>query len=337
VGLDFVEDPEHFGGAGSWEVNFPAPQVLNEEYLGHVSDLAERLRERFVREGQRGEITKVLSLTDATDEIPSVIFLTGTLESRLDVLSQLQPEFIPSLYNPSQGRMRIVLRARERQPAERKLELIAEVKELAQYWADERLAQDFPSARVKVTGLFVLLAHLIQSLLSDQVVSFSIAAAGIGGMMTVAFGSVRLGLIALVPNLFPIVFVIGGMGWLGLPINIATAMIASVSMGLTVDSSIHYLSGYVRARRSGLGVDEALEETQGEVGRALIFANVALIAGFSVLTLSHFIPLVYFGILVSVAMIGGLAGNLLLLPLLLRWTSKYERDPLTRQSRNQRA
>jgi predicted RND superfamily exporter protein len=337
VGLDFVEDPEHFGGAGSWVVNFPAPQVLNEEYLGHVSDLAERLRERFVREGQRGEITKVLSLTDATDEIPSVIFLTGTLESRLDVLSQLQPEFIPSLYNPSQGRMRIVLRARERQPAERKLELIAEVKELAQYWADERLAQDFPSARVKVTGLFVLLAHLIQSLLSDQVVSFSIAAAGIGGMMTVAFGSVRLGLIALVPNLVPIVFVIGGMGWLGLPINIATAMIASVSMGLTVDSSIHYLSGYVRARRSGLGVDEALEETQGEVGRALIFANVALIAGFSVLTLSHFIPLVYFGILVSVAMIGGLAGNLLLLPLLLRWTSKYERDPLTRQSRNQRA
>jgi predicted RND superfamily exporter protein len=77
-------------------------------------------------------------------------------------------------------------------------------------------------------------------------------------------------------------------------------------------------------------VDEALQETQGEVGRALIFANVALIAGFSVLTLSHFIPLVYFGILVSVAMIGGLAGNLLLLPLLLRWTSKYE--PIPHQS-----
>jgi uncharacterized protein len=323
-GLKFVEEPEHFGGAGSWEVNFPAPKELTEEYLEDVEDLAERLRERFVKEGQRGEITKVLSITDATAEIPTVPLLTGTLKNRLSVLSQVQPEFLPSLYNPKQGRMRVVLRARERQPAERKLQLIAEVEQVAQAWANERLADDFPNAEVKVTGLFVLLAHLIQSLLADQLVSFSIAAAGIGGMMTIAFRSLRIGLIALFPNLFPIVFVVGGMGWAGLPINIATAMIASVSMGLTVDSSIHYISGYLRARGNGLSVDQALAQTHGDVGRALIFANVALILGFSVLTLSNFIPLVYFGVLVSVAMFGGLIGNLLLLPLLLRWNSRFE-------------
>jgi len=322
--LTFVEDPDHFAGAGSWEVNFPAPKVLTDDYLAHVEELAERLRRRFLQEDRQGEITKVLSITDATDNIPSILFLTGSLEQRLNVLSQLQPEFIPSLYNPSAGRMRIILRARERQPAEQKLKLIAEVEQLAQEWADERLTMKYPNAKVKVTGLFVLLAHLIQSLLSDQLVSFTIAAIGIGGMMTVAFWSLRIGMIALIPNLFPIVFVIGGMGWVGLPINIATAMIASVSMGLTVDSSIHYISGYYRARRSGFDIDRALQETHAGVGRALVFANVALIAGFSVLTLSHFIPLVYFGVLVSVAMIGGLAGNLLLLPLLLRWTSRYE-------------
>ncbi len=209
------------------------------------------------------------------------------------------------------------------------MELISEVEALAQQWAEEKLAEEYPHPQVKVTGLFVLLAHLIQSLLSDQLVSFAIAALGIWGMMSVAFRSLRIGLIALVPNLFPIVFVIGGMGWVGLPINIATAMIASVSMGLTVDSSIHYLSGYFRARKRGLGVDEALQETQAEVGRALVFANAALIAGFSVLTLSHFIPLVYFGVLVSVAMLGGLAGNLLLLPLLLRWHGNRKREPVS--------
>ena len=320
-GLKFFESTEHFAGAGSWEVNFPAPKELTNEYLDHVADLAERLRERFVREDRRGDVTKVLAITDATSKIPKLPVLTNTLEKRLNVLSQLQPEFIPSLYNSRDGRMRIVLRARERQQAERKLQLIAEVDQVAQAWADEALAKEFPNADVKATGLFVLLAHLIQSLLSDQLASFALAAIGIGGMMIVAFGSVRLGLIALVPNLFPIVFVIGGMGWIGLPINIATAMIASVSMGLTVDSSVHYLSGYVRARGRGLSVDEALRETHGDVGRALVFANIALIAGFSVLTISHFIPLVYFGVLVSVAMIGGLVGNLLLLPLLLRWTS----------------
>lgn len=330
--LDFFEDPRHFAGAGSWEVNFPAPKKLSEEYLQKVTDLAERLRHTFVREDQLGEVTKVLCITDATDHIPEMPFLTGTLEQRLAVMSQLQPEFLPSMYNAQKGRMRIILRARERQPAERKLQLIDEVREVAQEWADEQLRPEFPNPEVNVTGLFVLLAHLIQSLLSDQVSSFLIAGAGIFAMMTVAFSSVRLGIIAVIPNVFPIVFVIGGMGWAGVPINIATAMIASVSMGLTVDSSIHYISGYLRAREKGCSVDESLQDTQGGVGRALVYANAALIAGFSVLTLSQFIPLVYFGILVSVAMLGGLAGNLLLLPLLLRWNSSHERLPVPQQT-----
>lgn len=324
-GLDFVEDPKHFAGAGSWEVNFPAPNTLTDEYLEDVAILTERVR-AFTKEDQTGEITKVLSLTDATSVTPFPVAYD------LRILNAVEPEFIPSLYNPEQGRMRIVLRARERQPAEQKLRLITEVEQIAQEWADEHLADEFPNPQVKVTGLFVLLANLIQSLLRDQLVSFAIAAIGIGSMMALAFRSLRIGLIALFPNVFPIVIVIGGMGWLGLPINIATAMIASVSMGLTVDSSIHYFSGYFRARRQGCTIDQALEQTHSEVGRALVFANLALIAGFSVLTLSHFIPLVYFGILVSVAMVGGLVGNLLLLPLLLRWTARFERLPQDGQS-----
>ena len=219
--------------------------------------------------------------------------------------------------------MRIVLRARERQSSDSKLALIDQVQRLA--------IEEFPALaeggdngsasrpHAKATGLFVLLTFMIESLLRDQLVSFVLASLGIGTMMTLAFRSLRIGLISLVPNLFPIVLVIGTMGWIGLPVNIATAMIASVSIGLTVDSSIHYISGYQRARRRGLGLFDALEQTHADVGRALVFANVALIAGFIVLTLSHFIPLVYFGILVSVAMFGGLVGNLMLLPLLLSW------------------
>lgn len=325
-GLRFVEAPEHFAGAGNWEVNFPAPKNLTEEYLEKVAVLAERLRS-FEQPDQKGEVTKVLSLTDATEKLPKRFVLTPIpLERQLKMLEVIEPEFVPSLYNAEAGRMRIILRGKERQPAEQKLDLIRRVEKISQAWANEYLTQEFPDPQVKVTGLFVLLANLIQSLLADQLVSFTIAAVGIGGMMTIAFRSLRIGLIALFPNVFPIVVVIGGMGWLGLKINIATAMIASVSMGLTVDSSIHYIAGYLRARASGLSVDRALEETHGGVGRALVFANVALIVGFSVLTYSHFIPLVYFGILVSVAMLGGLAGNLLLLPLLLRSLSRNGRD-----------
>jgi predicted RND superfamily exporter protein len=75
----------------------------------------------------------------------------------------------------------------------------------------------------------------------------------------------------------------------------------------------------------GLDFSGALHATQHEIGRALIYSNFALILGFLVLTLSHFIPLVYFGLLVSVAMLGGLAGNLVLLPLLIRATDSPRR------------
>ncbi|MFG0335140.1 MAG: MMPL family transporter, partial [Maioricimonas sp. JB049] len=197
----------------------------------------------------------------------------------------------------------------EQQPAEVKLTLIDAV--------EQKTRQHFPDARA--TGLYVLLAYLISSLLADQIVSFVLAAVGIAIAMTIAFRNVWIGLISLVPNVFPILLVIGGMGWTGIPINIGTAMIASVSMGLTVDSSIHYLSGYRRARLAGADHFEAVRQTHGSVGRALVFANVALVLGFTVLSLSNFIPLIYFGVLVSVAMFGGLLGNLVLLPVLLRW------------------
>ena len=110
---------------------------------------------------------------------------------------------------------------------------------------------------------------------------------------------------------------VGLIGWSGSLINIGTAMIASVSIGLTVDSSIHYLSAYRRGLAAGFSHEESLRRTQGEIGLSLVFSNIALICGFSVLTLSEFVPLNYFGVLVSIAMLGGLAGNIILLPLLL--------------------
>ena len=251
-----------------------------------------------------GRLTIVIAVTDGLDVLGML-----PLRWQISALERMQPDFITSLYNPQQGRMRIMLRARERQPSETKLKLIADVEQAAQ--------KRFPEARA--TGLFVLLTYLIESLMGDQVSSFVIAAVAIVVLMTIAYRSLALGSILLIPNLFPIVLVIGAMGWIGLPINIATAMIASVSMGLTVDSSIHYLAGYIDARRRrGLSFSAALKETHQGVGLALVFANIALVAGFSVLAMSHFIPLIYFGILVSVAMLGGLLGNLILLPLLLR-------------------
>lgn len=324
--LRFVETK--LGGAGTWEINFPAPPVLTSEYLDKVRNFAEQLRREFAVDGSTdGKISKVVALTDGLDLIPEkLLFKTFSLEARLEFLSGFQREFVSSLFNPEAGRMRLLLRAYERQPSETKLALIDKVRSLAkQTFPDANNAVrgnpgiQPPDQSPQATGLFVLLAFLIESLMNDQWTSFILSTVGITSMMWFAFRNLPIGLMSLVPNVFPNVLVIGLMGWIGLPVNIATAMIACVSMGLTVDSSIIYVDGYLRARATGLRVHEALHETHRGVGRSLIYSNLALMAGFSVLALSHFIPLVYFGLLVSLAMFGGLIGNLVFLPLMLGW------------------
>ncbi len=387
--LRFVET--QLGGAGSWEVNFPAPEKPTAEYMDRVRAFAVRLRTEFGLPTERelvlqtntnhnknaahepggvsprtsderpvlgltpsgspegftnssnrleiratetaGRISKVLAITDGLDLIPeSIFFKSLSLETRLELLGGIQRDFVTSLYNPKERRMRVVLRAYERQPSETKLKLIENVERLARESFPD-VATGKPASldsvgraevrreetRPHPSGLFVLLAFLIESLMDDQWTSFLVSTIGITSMMWYAFRRLPIGLMSLVPNLFPNILVIGFMGWIGLPINIATAMIACVSMGLTVDSSIIYIDGYHRARATGLRVHEALHETHRDVGRALVYSNIALMSGFSVLALSHFIPLIYFGLLVSLAMFGGLIGNLVFLPLLIGW------------------
>ncbi|MBX3440810.1 MAG: MMPL family transporter [Planctomyces sp.] len=298
----------NLGGVGSWEVTFPAPQELTTEYVGEVRKLAQRLRELELEDGTR--LTKVIALTDGLDLIPQIIAEDWIIKR--DWLRRLQPEFEPSLYNPERKRMRILLRAYEQQPAEQKLALIAAVRRTAR--------EIFPDA--DTTGLYVLLSNLITSILGDQLRSAWIAGLGILLSTFLAFRNWRIALLALMPNVLPILLVVGGIGWSGVPVNIGAAMVASVSLGLTVDASILYLTDYRRARRRGLPHAEAVRETQEGAGLAVILASLALMSGFAVLTLSEFIPLVYFGALVSVAMAVGLAGNLVLLPVLLKWIPK---------------
>src|SRR5690606_7024814 len=137
---------------------------------------------------------------------------------------------------------------------------------------------------------------------------FGIATGVIGVMLVAALRSVRLALVALVPNFLPILVVMGLVGWLGLRLNMGAAMIAAVSIGLSVDSSIHYLNTFARLRRGGHSVRQALHETHQSVGRAAFFSTIALMAGFLALAGSQFVPTIYFGVLVSLAMLGGLIG-----------------------------
>ncbi|MGB6041519.1 MAG: MMPL family transporter [Pirellulales bacterium] len=221
---------------------------------------------------------------------------------------------VDSMRKEPQHYVRIMVRAREQQPAEQKTSIIRQV---------ERIAQDeFPDdsdAKTEVTGFYVLLTSLVESMIRDQWICFAWAVAGIGFMMLLAFRSPSIALITVIPNAVPILMVTGLMGWLNIKINMGAAMIAAVSMGLSIDSSIHYVSFYRRARQAGKSVRDALHQVHQSVGRAMVFSTLALIIGFTALCTSQFVPTVYFGALVSLSMLGALLGNLIMLPLLLMW------------------
>lgn len=319
--LNFME--VKLGGAGIWEVNFQAPSELDPEHLEKVRNLSTKLRE--LKTDNEPALTKVISLTDGLELVPRIPILVPDDDAKLRWLNGLQADFSSSLYNPEKQRMRIVLRARERQSAEAKELLISRVLAVAQ--------SEFPDAQV--TGLFVLLTHLVESLLEDQWTGLAVGAVGLIIVMTIAYRSLWMGLISLVPNVLPILLLLGGMGWAGIPVNIGTAMISSDTMGLTIHDSIFYLSAYRRARQSGLDYRGALSEVQTEVRRPLIYSNIALILGFLVLTTSHFVPLIYFGALVSTAIAGGLLVNLLLIPLLLQIGEPVPRDEATTENSTQ--
>jgi signal transduction histidine kinase len=171
--------------------------------------------------------------------------------------------------------------------------------------------------RVDVTGLGVVIAASSRLLTLGQVKSLAISLVLIFAVMVVLFVSSKVGLIAVVPNLFPIVVNFGLMGLLGIPISVATSLIASVAIGLAVDDTIHYLVRYNTEFKKDLNKDRAMRDTLMSVGRPIIFTSLTISLGFSVLIFSHFQPTAVFGLLMVVTMLSALVGDLILLPSLM--------------------
>lgn len=310
----FVES--RFGGAGVWDLMLPGDDAPNKQELVDLLQLEQRLL-AIELPGQTSGLNKAISLADALDA-----GVGGLAELRLGAQLAIRagvglirgrmPEFVDAIYNqdPVDGQTwyRVLLRSPEQLPAADKTFLIERVQQVAR--------QQHPQA--EATGYYVLLTRLIESVLADQWKTFGLAAAAIAVVMAAAFRSVPLALAVMIPNALPVLVLFGAMGWLGIHVNMGAAMIAAVSVGLSVDGSIHYVMLYQRLRRNGVACAEALARVQQTVGRAAVFATLALIVGFTTLCVSDFVPTIYFGALVSLSMLGGLIGNLVVLPMLIR-------------------
>jgi len=164
---------------------------------------------------------------------------------------------------------------------------------------------------VAVTGAFHQVAADSNRLVSSQLSSFGSAILLIFVAIGALLRSARLTLISFFPNVVPIVWTLGFMGFAGVDLSTGTAMIASSVIGLVVDDTIHYLDHY---RHVPGGAAAAVERTTREVGPPLLVNNLVLVLGFWMGCLGSFKPTIYFSLLSGITMITGLVCDLFVTP-----------------------
>lgn len=163
----------------------------------------------------------------------------------------------------------------------------------------------------------VLYNNLLQSLFQSQILTIGAVFIAILIMFILLFKAVKLSIVTIIPNMVAAGLILGLMGWVGIPLDIMTITIAAISIGIGVDDSIHYVHRF----REEFAIDgdywAAIKRSHSSIGHALYYTTVTVVLGFSILSLSNFIPTIYFGLLSGLAMTTALLANLMLLPVLI--------------------
>jgi predicted RND superfamily exporter protein len=177
----------------------------------------------------------------------------------------------------------------------------------------------FEDESVVITGTTILSADLTDKIVYSLAWSIVIALFAITAIMVLLFRDVRLILIALIPNLIPLLTVAGVMGFFNIDIKPSTAVIFTIALGIAVDDSIHYLARLRIETKRRKALFPALSATTTRTGRAIIITSMILIAGFGTLITSSFTSTAMMGILVCTTIFSAVIADLFVLPSLFYW------------------
>lgn len=174
-----------------------------------------------------------------------------------------------------------------------------------------------------ITGKTAMNTYLQTDVANTIIYSLSITLALVSLMMLLIFRKVKILWILLLPNILPVILVLGFMGWIGINIDIGVAITGAIIIGVAVDDTIHFLFKYFDAKKRGLGMTEAFNEVYSYAGKAIIFTTLVLSLSFSILMFSDFLPNRNFGIITAFALGIAMVLDLFLLPALL---SVFDKD-----------
>ncbi len=259
-----------------------------------------------------GKVMSVASFIRVGEEInkgPFDAFELAIVYKRMP--QNLKSTLIDPYISVADNEARISVRVKDSLADLRRDELLKQLR--AGLIQDVGLAED----RLQITGLLVLYNNMLQSLFKSQIEALGVVMLGIAIMLLILFRSWALAIIGIIPNLLAAVSILGLMGLIGIPLDMMTITIASITIGVAVDNSIHYLYRFREEFLQHRDYVITLRNCHASIGNAISYTAITIIAGFSILTLSNFVPTIHFGMLTALAMLIALLASLTLLPKLL--------------------
>ncbi len=180
------------------------------------------------------------------------------------------------------------------------------------------IAREFPpTLPARLTGEAILTNNAVDFLAVNEIQSLWTTFVVIALIHAALFMSLRAGFLSMIPNVIPVLFIYGFMGLVGIPLNIGTALVATVAIGIAVDDTVHHMVTYNRQLQEHRDQKVAMFNTLRAQGRPIIYVSVALIVSFLPLLLSERISTVHFGLLSALVMLVAMIGELTLTPILM--------------------
>lgn len=177
-----------------------------------------------------------------------------------------------------------------------------------------------PQFKARITGFPMMSVKMAHYIVTGQLQSLLLSLVVIAVIVILLFKKFRAGLFALIPMTVAVIINFGIMGWFGINLDTVTSIIAAITVGIGVDDTIHFLNSYRYNRKLGFNRQDTIRRTLEVSGKAIVFTSLALILGFSVLTISSFKPVILFGVLMAITMIATTIGALLILPAVINIT-----------------
>ena len=179
------------------------------------------------------------------------------------------------------------------------------------------LDKEIPEVKARAIGIPVMFALLMSQAIPGMIVSMLTSFLLITVSMIWGFKSLKIGLLSMIPNVWPVLFLYGLLGVTGYTVDLGVSVVGMITLGIAVDDTIHFLAKFLRAHRSGKNNKEAILHTLRETGGALIMTSVILVVGFGILIFSGFLINANMGMLSAIIIALALLADFVITPAVL--------------------